>query len=94
MHHKRNLHGLYDTKCLMDALLIFNMISGASAYSKRLSHLVDDCRALPSKIPHTQVQHCYREANAGADPLARHGATKEDDFVTLNYATHNISRKY
>ncbi|KAK9985578.1 hypothetical protein SO802_030529 [Lithocarpus litseifolius] len=68
----------------MDALLIINMISGASVYSKRLSPLVDDCRALFSKVPHAQVQHCYGEANAVADPLARHGATKEDDFVTLN----------
>ena len=69
----------------LDALLIVNMISGVSAFSKCLSPLVDDCKALLRRIPQHQVKHCFREANAVADSLARSGATTENDFVVFNF---------
>nr|POE87087.1 hypothetical protein CFP56_53974 [Quercus suber] len=68
----------------LDALLIVDMINGDSAVSKCLSPLVDDCRALLSRIPQHQVKHCYREANVVVDALARIGVVMEDDFVVFN----------
>ncbi|KAL0000163.1 hypothetical protein SO802_019765 [Lithocarpus litseifolius] len=69
----------------LDALLIVNMISGVSAFSKCLSPLVDDCKALLKRIPQHKVKHYFREANAVANSFARSGATMEDDFVVLNF---------
>lgn len=69
----------------LDALLIVNMISGVSAFSRCLSPLVDDCKALLRRIPQYQVKHCFREANAMADSFVGSGATMEDDFVVFNF---------
>lgn len=74
----------------LDALLVVDMINGNLTFSLCLSPLVDDCRALLSRIPRHQVQHCYKEANAMADALARFCANMEDNFVVFNSPLANM----
>ena len=69
----------------LDAAAAINLLSGNSNTNGDLSGLVDDCRDLLKQLPHARMLHCYREANACADALARMGAASvggDTYFVT------------
>lgn len=40
------------------------------------------------------MKHCYREANAVADALARFGATMDNDFVVFNSPAYVLMLLY
>ena len=74
----------------LDAAAAINLLSGNSNTNGDLSGLVDDCRDLLKQLPHARMLHCYREANACADTLARMGAASVGGDAYFVTPPHNV----
>ena len=48
-----------------------------------MSSILDDCRALITRLRQIFFKHCYREANRCADKLARLGASQSLKFIVF-----------
>ena len=57
----------------LDAKVVCDMISKDHCANNFLMHLILECRNLIKKIPHSTLNHVYKEANACADFLANRG---------------------
>ena len=69
----------------LDAIAVVLLISSNACTNGDFAILVDDCRDLLLQLPQVQILHCYREANACANALARLGSASLDvefSFVT------------
>jgi ribonuclease HI len=75
----------------LDAKLVVNLMVTSKSFNGENSALVDDCRELLTHIPHSQVQHCFREANRCADALAKRGVKLPQDFCVFYYPPPDIT---
>jgi ribonuclease HI len=85
------LHQLTAVIIELDAKLAVNLMVSSKSFNGENSALVDDCRELLTHIPHSRVQHCFREANRCADALAKRGVKLPQDFCVFDYPPPNIS---
>ena len=69
----------------LDAFAAVLLVSSLACTNGDFAILVDDCRDLLQKLPQVRILHCYREANACADALARLGSASLD--VELIFVT-------
>ncbi|KAL0000141.1 hypothetical protein SO802_019743 [Lithocarpus litseifolius] len=65
----------------VDAKAIVDLIANGNNSDPFISPLIDDCKTLPSWIPHKKIGHCFKEANKCADALAKIGTSLLVDFV-------------
>ena len=61
----------------IDAKAVVDIISNPSYSNQVVMPIVDDCRQLLSLFCQVRIGHCFREANYGADFLARKGAIQD-----------------
>ena len=54
-----------DAKIILDSLIQNNGLTGCS------SPILNDCRALLSRMPHAKIKRCFRKANKCVDVLAK-----------------------
>lgn len=64
-----------------DAKAIVDVVNNSSCTNHFILPIVDDCRQLISQLAQVQIGHCYCEANACADFLARKGALQASSFI-------------
>lgn len=62
---------LTDVEIELDANVAVNLLKSTKASFADYAPLADDCRNLMHQIPRWKLKHCFREANACADQLAR-----------------------
>ena len=72
--------GLSNLIIELDALSVVLLINN-NTINLLMEPLLTDCRNLLSEIPNKQIVHIYREANQGADALAKFGASIASSFV-------------
>ena len=75
----------------LDAKLVVNLMVSSRSFNGENSALMDDCRELLTCIPHSRVQHCFREANRCADALARRGVKLPQDFCVFDNPPPDVS---
>ena len=66
------------------------MLTNNNTISGDLGIPIDDCRELLKRIPHTKVQHCYREVNFCADALTKLGSSLDQPFVSFCHPPLNL----
>ena len=74
----------------LDATAAISFLSGNSNTNGDLFGLVDDCKDLLKQLPQVRMLHCYREANACADTLARLGAVSDGGDSYFVTPPHNV----
>uniref|UniRef100_A0A2N9I899 Reverse transcriptase domain-containing protein n=1 Tax=Fagus sylvatica TaxID=28930 RepID=A0A2N9I899_FAGSY len=85
------LHHLTAVIIELDAKLVVNLMVSSNSFNGENSVLVDDCRELLTRIPHSRVQHCFREANRCADALAKRGVTLPQVFCVFDNPPPDVS---
>ena len=78
----------------IDAQAVVELMNNDNTSNATNSSLVADCRLLISQIPQIKVSHCYREANAYADALARIGSLQDSDMLYYDSPLSNLLEFY
>ena len=82
---------LPDVEIELDAKSIVDLLNSSSVSIADHAPLVDDCRNLMNQIPKWKLKHCFREANACADQLARMALHLQQPFVLLDTPPLEVS---
>ena len=78
----------------IDAQAVVELMNNDNTSNATNSSLVADCRLLISQIPQIKVSHCYREANAYADALARIGSLQDSDMLYYDFPPSSLLEFY
>ena len=78
----------------IDAQAVVELMNNDSTSNATNSSLVANCRLLISQIPQIKVSHCYREANACADALARIGSLQDSNLLYYDSPPSNLLEFY
>ncbi|KAK7828315.1 hypothetical protein CFP56_030383 [Quercus suber] len=65
----------------VDAKAIVDLTANGNNSDNFISSLIDDCKTLPSWIPHKKIGHCFKKSNKCADALAKIGTSQFVDLV-------------
>ena len=82
---------LPDVELELDAKSVVDLLNSSNASIADYAPLVDDCRILMNRIPRWKLKHCFREANACADQLARMALHLQQPFVLLDTPLVEVS---
>ena len=85
------LHHLTVVIIELDAKLVVNLMVFSKSFNGENSVSVDDCRELLTRIPHSRVQHYFKEANRCADALAKRGVTLPQVFCVFDNPPPDVS---
>ena len=80
-----------DVEIELDAKSVVDLLNISSASIADYAPLVDDCKILMNRIPRWKLKHCFREANACADQLARMALHLQQPFVLLDTPLVEVS---
>ena len=75
--------GLLAIELNVDSKAVVYLLSNNESSSAEFAPILDDCRQFMTLIPALKISHCFREANAYADGLAKAGSRGGQDFVLL-----------
>nr|POE46555.1 aluminum-activated malate transporter 10 [Quercus suber] len=83
----------------LDTKSVIHLLSNNEVSLANYAPIIDDCRNLLNLLPLWKIQHCYKEANACANALARKAVSLHQEFcildsppVELSYLLmHNLS---
>ncbi|XP_065629619.1 uncharacterized protein LOC136067528 [Quercus suber] len=68
----------------LDAKVIVDLVLSRKTPNSSYTSLLNDCRYLLGLFQQTMVRHVFREANKGADSLAKGASSLTSDFVVLD----------
>ena len=86
---RANQLGIQNIVVELDAKIIVDILQSNQETNNSFSPLLLDCRLLLRNFPQSRVRHVFREANFGANAMAKRGVSQVEDFVVFDNPPSN-----